>query len=240
VTALLRKLPKPLFLFESGAFQPPFMVLQRFFNEFNGIPPTVRAMRLKKLTRRNTMNAVRPVILAMISGLALLSANADADEGFTMAVSIGSAKLGDDFDELNVDTDATSFRITAGWRFNEHFSIEGGYHDFGDFEQGVVIDGAPATVSLSADGFTVGVTGALPLSEKFALTGRMGLFFWNGTAEINAVSQATPEDSNLYVGAGLSYSLTDKFALTADWSRYDLEDTDSSVLSAGFRYRFGQ
>ena len=186
------------------------------------------------------MNAIRPVILAMISSLAWLSATAEADEGLTMAASIGSANLSEDFDGLNVDTDATAFRITVGWRFNEYFAIEGGYHDFGDFEQVVDINGTPATVSLSADGFTLGVSGALPLSEKFALTGRLGMFFWNGAAEINAVSQASPEDSNLYFGAGLSYSLTDKFALTADWSRYDLDDTDSSVLSAGFRYRFGQ
>ena len=65
------------------------------------------------------------------------------------------------------------------------------------------------------------------------------MFFWDGAAEINNVSQASPDDSNLYYGAGASYAVTERFSLNADWSRYDLEESQSDVLSAGFQYRFG-
>lgn len=185
------------------------------------------------------MNAYRQGLLALISTFLITPALASAESGFYMGASVGTADLNEDFDGLTIDTDATAFRVTAGWRFNDHFAIEGGYHDFGDFEQTIDIDGSPSSVSLSADGFTLGIAGALPLSEKFALTGRLGMFFWDGAAEINNVSQASPEDSNLYYGAGASYAVTERFSLNGDWSRYDLEDAQSDVLSIGFQYRFG-
>ena len=101
-------------------------------------------------------------------------------------------------------------------------------------------NGMPATANLSADGFTFGVAGTLPVSDKISLTGRLGMFFWDGDAEINDVSQATPEDSNLYFGAGAEYALTERFSFTGDWSRYDLEDAQSNVFSVGVQFSFGR
>jgi OOP family OmpA-OmpF porin len=160
------------------------------------------------------------------------------DNGPFIGASIGSAGLDDDFDGLSIDESGTAFRIVAGWRFNEYFALEGGYHDFGDFEQAFVVDGEELNVALSADGFTLGAVGSIPLSERFSLMGRAGMFFWDGNAEINNVSQATPEDNNLFFGAGLNFQLTQKMRLTGDWTRYDLEDTISNVFSVGLEYRF--
>lgn len=176
----------------------------------------------------------------IISSIVLLPNVGCADAGFIVGASIGSASLDENFDGLTVDTDSTAYRGWAGWRFNENFSIEAGYHDFGDFEQQLDINGTATEVSLSADGFTFGVAGSLPISARFALTGRLGMFFWDGAAEINNFSQASPEDSNLYFGAGASYALTSRLAVTGDWSRYDLEDAQSNVLSVGFQYWFGK
>jgi len=155
-----------------------------------------------------------------------------------VGASIGNATLDDSFDGLTIDDNATAFRIVAGWRFNDYFALEGGYHDFGDFEQTLDIAGNQVTAVLSADGFTFGVLGTIPLSERFALMGRAGMFFWDGNADINNVSQATPEDTNPYFGAGLSFDATKNLQLTGDWTRYDLEDTDSGVLSVGLLYQF--
>lgn len=164
-----------------------------------------------------------------------LTAHAD---GLYVGASIGNASLDDSFDGLTIDDNATAFRIVAGWRFNEYFALEGGYHDFGDFEQSIDILGNQATAVLSANGFTFGAVGTIPLSERFSLMGRAGMFFWNGNAEINAVSQASPEDTNPYFGAGLSFEVSNNLQLTGDWTRYNLEDTDSGVLSVGLLYQF--
>ena len=78
----------------------------------------------------------------------------------------------------------------------------------------------------------------IPIRDKFALFGRAGAFFWDGDAEINNVSQARPEDTNPYFGGGVNYALTENISLLGDWTRYELEDTQSEVFALGFTYRF--
>ena len=157
---------------------------------------------------------------------------------FYLGASIGNATLDEDFDGLVVNDNSTAFRLIAGWRFNDYFTVEGGYHDFGDFEQTFDDGSGPMTAKLSADGFIFGATGRVPVSERFAVTGRAGMFFWNGSAEVNNVSQATPEDSNLYLGVGVSFDVGKRLQLTGDWTRYELESAASGVFSVGLQYRF--
>ena len=178
-------------------------------------------------------------VTAALLTLALCPLNALADGGVHVGASIGTANLDEEFDGLGIDDSSTSYRLIVGYKFNEYFSLEGGYHDFGDFEQDIDINGVISSVSLTADGFTLGATGSVPLNDQFSLFGRAGWFFWAGDAEINNVSQATPEDSNLYLGAGISYAISDAFKVIGDWSRYDLDGVDSDVLSVGFQFGFG-
>ena len=184
------------------------------------------------------MKHLNKAAFAATTILALTPLTAFADGGFYVGGSLGSASLTEDFSGFAVDTDSTSFRLIAGWQFNDYFSLEGGYHNFGDFDQTFDVGGTPVEVSLKADGFTLGGTGNIPLGEKFALFGRAGAFFWDGDADINNVSQATPEDTNLYYGAGGKFALSDRFSLVGDWTRYELEDVESDVISLGFTYRF--
>jgi OOP family OmpA-OmpF porin len=170
--------------------------------------------------------------------LVLTPLTALGDDGFYVGGSVGSASLSEDFDGFNVDSDSTAFRLVAGWQINDYLSVEGGYQNFGAFEQTFTVNGEPVDVSLDADGFMLGGTGSFPLSDRFALYGRVGAFFWDGDAEINNVSQARPEDTNLYLGAGVSFALTGQLKLIVDWTRYNLEDTESNVISLGLTYGF--
>lgn len=185
------------------------------------------------------MDYRKRVAPAALLALAMLPLSAVAEDSFYLGANIGSASLNEDFNGLNVDTSSTSYRLIAGWRINKTFALEGGYHDFGDFEQDVDINNVPGTVSLSADGFTLGATGSIPMTEQFSVFGRAGWFFWDGNAEINNVSQATPEDTNLYLGVGASYALGERFRLVGDWTRYELEGANSNVISLGFQFGFG-
>ena len=173
------------------------------------------------------------LLICTIMILAMAPCAAAADGRFYLGVSIGSASLNEDFDGFDVDADSTALRFVAGWQFNEYFSLEGGYQNFGDFEQSFETGGETVAVSLKADGFTLGVTGMIPLGERFALFGRFGSFFWDGDASINNVTQAKPEDSNLYLGLGAQYAVSDRFSIVADWSWFDLADSRSNVASLG-------
>jgi OOP family OmpA-OmpF porin len=185
------------------------------------------------------MNKQGLAVMALIMMFSIAPLDVQAGDGFFVGASIGSASLNDDFDGLKVDDDTTSYRIVGGWRVNQYFALEAGYHDFGDFEQNFTVDGVQSKARLSADGFTLGVTGSFPVADRIEIFGRGGMFFWDGDAEINNVSQATPEDTNPYFGAGLSYAINGKFLVTGDWTRYELESANSNVYSVGFQYRFG-
>jgi long-subunit fatty acid transport protein len=177
------------------------------------------------------------ILLATVLAVVMPSA-AYADSGLILAGSVGSAELSDDFDGFDVDTNSTAYRLTVGWQFNDYFTLEGGYHNFGDFDQRFDIEGAPVDISLTADGFTLGATGNLPLGERWMLFARAGAFFWDGDASINDMTAATPEDSNIYLGVGAGFNVTKKLSLTVDGSRYDLDGTSSTVISAGLKYAF--
>ncbi len=176
--------------------------------------------------------------IAATTLLALSPLTAFADDGFYVGGSVGSSSLSNDFDGFEVDADSTAFRLIAGWQFNDFFSLEGGYHNFGELEQSFDDNGELVDISLKADGFTLGGTGSIPLGEKFALFGRAGAFFWDGDAVINDITQARPEDTNLYYGGGAKFAITERLSLVGDWTRYELEDTESDVISLGVTFSF--
>lgn len=173
--------------------------------------------------------------------------NASASEGFFISGGFGSAKLDESFDGLSGSDDSIALRLGVGWKFSEHFALEAGYQDFGDFEYRLDISNQPANsgqsrnkAKLSADGFTFGAIGYLPLKERLSLYGRAGMYFWDGNAEINFVSQASPEDTNPYFGVGLSYAISEKVHLIGDWTHFDLEGANGEVLTIGLQILFGR
>lgn len=183
--------------------------------------------------KRNTTT-----IVAAIAFFALMPMTASADSGLFLGGSLGAATLDEDFDGLDVDSDSTSFRITVGWQFSDTISFEVGYHSFGRFEEHVDVGGVITDISVIADGFTLGLTGSVPLSSNFSLFGRVGAFFWDSNSEINHITVALPEDTNLFLGAGADVKVSETLSIIGDWTRYELEGTRSDVISIGFKLRF--
>lgn len=179
--------------------------------------------------------------MALAAALLLLSmtpVTTFADSGPYLGGSVGAAHLAEDFDGFGVDSDSTALRFVAGWQLNDFFALEGGYHSFGEFEESLDISGTITNVSLKADGFTLGAVATLPMSNTVSLLGRAGAFYWDGDAAINNVTLARPEDSNLYFGAGAGVAVSERLSIVGDWTRYELEDTESDVISVGFTYQF--
>ncbi len=168
----------------------------------------------------------------------LIPATTFAESGFVLGASVGSAELNEDFGGFDVDANSTAYRFTVSWKFNDYLAVQGGYHNFGRFDQTFDIEGEAVDVSLKADGFTLGLVGILPLGERWSVFARSGAFFWDGDADINNVTAATPEDTNFYFGAGVRMAIGEKLSLTADASRYDLDESASNVFSVGLGYAF--
>lgn len=186
------------------------------------------------------MKTIKFTAIAMILGVLATPLNAYAADGFFLGASVGSASLDEDFDGLRVDDSTQSYSLIGGWRFNPNFALEAGYLSFGDFAQDFNIGGNTVRARLSADGFTFGAQGSFPVTQKVSVFGRAGAFFWNGSAELVGVSQASPSDINPYLGVGLAYGFTDRLSVNVDLTRYELDTNDSEVLALGLRYQFGQ
>lgn len=183
------------------------------------------------------LKAIPLVALAAVSlaapGLAL------ADSGLFIGGSIGNSTLDEDIDGAVFDDNATAFRLVTGYQFSDMFGLEIGYQDFGELDE--TVDGPiPVEASISADGWTAGATLDLPLGDRFSLFGRAGYFFWDADVVVDGLSLDIPGDENPYFGAGARVNVTDSFSLIGDWSRFELDDVDTDVISIGFQYRFGQ
>lgn len=164
---------------------------------------------------------------------------ASADSGFFIGGGIGSTTIDETFDGIDLDADSTAYRITGGLKLGELFGIELGYQDFGDIDETIVVGPVSSLTRISADGWTLGGTLGLPVGENVSLFGRAGVFFWDADVSVDGFSIDVPGDENPYYGAGARVKLSSNFSLTGDWSRFELDDVDTDVISLGFEYRFG-
>jgi opacity protein-like surface antigen len=164
---------------------------------------------------------------------------AAADSGLFIGASIGSATIDDGFDGVNLDADTSAYRIVGGYQFGDLLGLEIGYQDFGDIDETILVGPIASLTSISAEGWTAGGTLDLPLGDSFSLFGRAGIFFWDADVSIDGFSIDVPGDENPYYGAGARVKVSPNFSLIGDWSRFELDDVDTDVISIGFQYRFG-
>lgn len=167
---------------------------------------------------------------------------------------ITSSLLGSGFSGVSIadENRDLGFKVFGGYQFNKNFALEGGYFDLGRF--GFMATTTPAG-TLSGDirlkGLNLDAVGILPLTEKFSVFGRIGANYAQATdsfAGTGAVRVLNPNPStretNLKLGVGLQYALTESMAMRAEVERYRINDAvgnkgDVDLVSVGLVYRFG-
>jgi len=185
--------------------------------------------------KRSTTTLSLATALVLTSALPLAAhAGPDAYVG----ASIGNARLDDNFDGFGIDTDADAYRFFGGIQFSDAFGLEAGYLNFGDFSESVDLGGLLSRTDISGDGWTLGATLALPLSENLSLYGKGGVFYWDADISVDGFTIDTPGDDNPYYGGGLKLDLGERFSLTGDWTIYEFDVLETDVISLGFNYRF--
>ena len=186
------------------------------------------------------MTLRRKAILLPVAAAAAVSIPlaANADSGFYIGGSVGSATLEEDFDGFRLDADNTAYRFVAGWQLSDLLSLEAGYKNFGSFDDSFTVGGEPVDVSIEADGWMLGGTASLPLGPALSLYGRAGAFIWDADAEVNSIVEGRTDDTNPYYGGGAKVAIGERLDLIGDWTRYELDSTESDVISLGFTLRF--
>ncbi len=159
----------------------------------------------------------------------------------------------------STDDTGNGWKVFIGNQFNKNAAVKFGYVDLGKFTgnaSGNVT--VPPTIAMTASGdiktkgFNLTLVGSLPVTNEFALLGRIGLFRWDvdvsasasgGGVSAGASDSATGTD--LTFGIGAQYDFTKIVGARVEWERFqDVGDKnttgqgDIDLLSLSLVFRF--
>jgi OOP family OmpA-OmpF porin len=212
------------------------------------------------------MKLVKTVGALGLAGLAALNsllANA-ADDNWYLGAGIGQsrAKIADHrvseglrqsgITTTTIDNDDRDIgvKLFGGKQFNKYFAVEGGYFNLGKFGYTAHTTSAGnQTGSAKFQGMNLDGVGILPITDKLAALGRLGLTYtWTkdafGGSSAGTGATAKKNEANFKGGLGLQYDLTRALALRTEWERYRVNDAIGNkgyadLLQVGLIYRFG-
>ena len=206
------------------------------------------------------------IIMKKITGLiciifmaALLNTNlahAQTDDNpypYYISINAGASKVSNRCNNLAVgitckDT-SLAYALDGGYKVNQYFGLEFTFAVYGSPKSSGTVSGSSLEVAEEISGFRVSGTADLPLTESFALTGRLGYAQTN----VNVISIVSPgpnipnysaPSNTLAYGVGLKYSFNKTYALHVKYDNIGEIGDDTtgkhhlSQLTAGLSYYF--
>ncbi len=161
--------------------------------------------------------------------------------------------------DCQADDTGTAIRIFAGYQFSRWFSLEASITDLGDVRadlagrtvvEGVRVDG-DADIKLSIKGLGLDAVLNAPITPRFSIFGRVGVLAWDADATATArgtlslggqslaiedvTETASESGADVAIGAGLKFGLTEQVHLRAEFTHYEVVDTNVAWLGVEFR-----
>lgn len=156
------------------------------------------------------------------------------------------------------DDKDTGFKLFAGYRINENFSLEGMFVDFGEMSaEATIFDGVDSlseSISAEATGLAVVAVGNFPLSDSASLLAKFGLFRWEVDGEHRVTStvpgfafseSASDSGTDPMFGLGIEFMMGKAWGIRAEWEKFTdvgdaattgQSDVDFLSLSALFSF----
>jgi OmpA-OmpF porin, OOP family len=190
-----------------------------------------------------------------------------ADSGWLVGANLGQSRAQIDeeritarllqggFTTTSFSDDDTDFagKIFGGYKFNKYFALEGGYFNLGKFGYTATTTPAGSLIgNIQIEGLNFDAVGILPITEKFAAFGRVGVNYadvkdqFSSTGAAPTPTNPSPDERefNYKAGLGLQYNFTKTVAMRAEWERYRINDAvgndgDINMYSLGVVVMFG-
>ena len=163
----------------------------------------------------------RFIWIVMAIGLAHVAAAQedanDEDRGPYLGLSLGAFSYEKDNQPfgIHIDDTASAYRIIGGYRFSDHFALEGSWGETADFEDSLTVPTFQFDVKGEYEVRAIRALGILPLGENVSLYGGLGYY----DAELDAT---VTTQSLTGVGSG----------------SYDVEDgTHGATIVAGVEFK---
>jgi OmpA-OmpF porin, OOP family len=181
--------------------------------------------------------SVAPAVLM----LALFSHAAVAQNDFYLLAALGATNSDVALGGINrVDDDDVGYALGAGYAFYPGISIELAYQDFGsqngatDCPPGYACLVIPVTTQADVTAVSLSILGSVPFNDRLDAYGRLGIASWDvGFDGISSAFDASGKD--ILFGAGLRWSLDDRWKVFAEYTRLNL---DLDTASLGLSYHF--
>lgn len=154
---------------------------------------------------------------------------------------------------FNNDQRDRGFKLFVGKQLNQYFAIEGGYFDLGNYNFSAVTTANRAvTGETKLRGLNLDLVGTLPLSQRFAILGRVGAQYARTKTDFNGAAIAVPgnrysSDSNFgaKAGLGLEYKFSEALAARVEMERNRINDGvgrrgNVDLISIGLVYKLGR
>jgi OmpA-OmpF porin, OOP family len=170
--------------------------------------------------------------------MAATAAQADTQPGFYAGAGIGSTKIGEDeFDGTGIDDSDTGFKIFGGYDFNQNFGIEASYFDFGE----VSVEEFGARASIGISGLSASAVGRLPVSDMFAVYGKLGFASYDVDLSFSipgfGTGSISDSGSDLIYGVGGAMRFGGTFEARLEYEAIN-SDGDASMISVSGLFRF--
>lgn len=158
-------------------------------------------------------------------------------DGWYGGLNFGQSKYrGVDEDTANTRTEG--WKVYAGYQFNKYLGVEGGYVNLNDMTART----GTVTTNLDTDAWALGAVVSYPLTEKFSVMGKLGAAYMLAdvvTKKGNALKVRTGDDGyEPNYGMGVSYALLDFLNVRAEWERFDRDDHNIDLMTAGVVMKF--
>lgn len=136
------------------------------------------------------------------------------------------------------DSDKTSYKLNAGYSFNENFSLEANYLNFGTNDS---FDGRG---DASGKGYSVELLAKYPLGN-FAVYAKLGNMWWSEKGEIQAsqfhgIEQQKIDESgnDIIYGIGMNYAVFENFSIKLEYQESEINNQAANPFSIGFDFNF--
>lgn len=219
------------------------IIRKMFAHQFNVINKTA-------LPFLNYQKKLMKIKLALIVATLFASSTAFAGDTYVGA-GIGQSRLhSNDVDAyapvLGATTDLKdrAGKVLIGKELNRNFALEASYFDLGDFSAS---HPALGSASVGARGVGLDLVTTLPLTQRFAVLGRVGVTRQRLEGEVNGFRDHDNK-TNPKAGIGFQYKLTENLAARGEFETYRTNVTVDgykarshvNVVGAGLVYKFGR
>lgn len=191
------------------------------------------------------------VTILTVTTLAMSNAQAEwyigADTIQDQAIPYPDSLSFNDINNYRDENEQDSLSLFGGFRAKENFSLQLEYQDNLSFGIDDMFAGsslwfpeAGANDFESSGLFLSGIS-SYPINENGVLYLKGGLFNWEVDSnyyETNPNFLGQTSGTDLFFGLGANYDLNARFAISAEWERYQMEESDIDYLSTKFKLKF--